>query len=237
MILVAALVLAFPWGPGVRTSPTVESDGRPYLQWELRSAPIPGHEHSPERHWFQDAVVLHADDGSVRWRAVVPDRMRDWQVGIGNAEAEAHRQYPRTTHNLYFLVGLEWTDVAVAIADPTGVLVLSLDDGHVLKDLPFANGGDALWFDAGTFRLVDKDGETLGSAGSRGGTLFSRVGDEWIYFNGVELAAIDIAFLGVRDRTTWDPLAHRLPAKTAEVRARMPLGRRTVEIDGVIHLR
>lgn len=215
------------------------SETGPYLQWELRAEPIPDHP-GTERWWFQDAVVLHAPDGAVRWRRELPARSRDWQIGIGNSEAEGHRDYPRTIHNLYQVIGLSWTDDAVAFADVTGALVLARADGAVLLDAPSRQpeeGVDSLWFDSGSVTLLDANRAEACTGKARGGRFFAKCGGEWLYFNGRELVSIDIATRRVSGTAVYDRAKHLTNGKAPSISATIPLGKRRVRIDGVIFLR
>lgn len=208
-------------------------DDGPYLTWELRSEPIPG-SFTKDHWWFQEAVVMHAPDGTWLWERRLPDRCRGWQVGIGDAEAKEHRERGRNTHSLYFLIGQSWTEDAVAFADVTGVLVLSRRDGEVLLDAPFPqpqDGHDWLWFDAGTFTMGTCEGN------ARGGYIFERCGTEWLYFNGRTLAAIDIATRRVTETAAYSQEAHETKASALDHRASIPLGKRTVHIRGTTFMR
>jgi hypothetical protein len=231
LLFAAALALSTGGALSAAEGPP-QSETGPYLTWELRSESIPGRA-AGDHWWYQDAVVMHAPDGTVRWRRELPARCRDWQTGIGDAEAQGHRDYPRSILNLYFVIGMEWTDDAVAIADRTGVLALARADGAVLLDAPMtaaSDQADTLWFDDGTFT----SGSCTGKA--RGARFFADCGDEWLYFNGTTLAALDIAKRRVTDTARYDRAKHQESAKGANVRATIPLGKRSVAIRGVIHL-
>ncbi len=236
-LLAAAGVMASAAGHTAITEGPPGSESGPYLRWELRSEPIPGRD-GPEKWWFQDTVVLHAPDGMERWRRTLPERMRTWQVGIGNGEAEGHRRFPRTTHGLTFLFGLEWDKTAVAIADRTGMLVLARSDGRGLLDVPFGyDPNNRLWFDNGSFRLLGADGQAQCEGRSRGGRFFARCGAEWLYFNGSTLASIDAGTRVVRETARYDRAKHQAKGRRTTVHATIPLGKRIVEIDGIIYMR
>jgi hypothetical protein len=205
----------------------------PYLTWDLHSEPV-AEIKCGGLWWFQDAVVMHAPDGAVLWRRELPARCRGWQVGIGAAEVEGHKKFPRTIQGLSFVIGLEWTADAVAFADRTGVLVLARKDGAVLLDAPFETPielADGLWFDGGSITIGD------GTVPARGGKAFARCGGEWIYLNGLTLAAIDVGALRVTATARYDAATHRAPDRTPRVRATMRLGERRVDIEGITYMR
>lgn len=194
----------------------------PYLQWEFRSG---------SGVWFPDEVILRAPDGRELWRRMLPERMRSCPAAPEDVENQ--RRFPRNPQ-LSFLLGLEWTDAAVAVADRETVLVLALADGRVLLEASFpgVEGETPFWCDAGEFRILGSD--VAGKV--RGGRFFARCGGEWLYFNGGTLAAIDAATAAVRETTRYRAEMQETPPLPAAVRATIPLGPRAVRIDGVIFM-
>jgi len=216
-------------------SPSYDPAEGPYLRWSFVARSMPDGSGS----WYHPDSVSWVDRNEVSWETCLPERMRRVQAGIGDAEVEAYRSYPRQTHAFPFLVGVLDIGPAVVIADATGLLALDRSDGSVLLDFdasrPDRDGAERLWFDAGSYAITSSTGRTTGPV--KGGRFLADAGTRLVYFNGSTLAVFSKEGLRPLGRVHYESATHDRVRKPGRVAARIPLLDLDVALDGVIHLR
>lgn len=219
---------AFDLVPGARPKPLA-----PYLRWQLERDADPkqaGLCHLRAAEW------LDGEDKSL-WQRLLPPRMRAETWGsCTEGELLYYQRRPRhEAHGLYRLLGPLDLGEALAVADPSGVLVLRKSDGQPLLDHAAPAGDDPLFFDDGRFMLGGLD--SCGG-GARGARVFARCGQMLVYFNGSRAVLIDARRLRV---TAEGRYKHRLPApgnrRAGESETVIPLGPYRLMLRGVIHMR
>lgn len=214
--------------------PGPPSDGPPYLLWSFTEVPMPD---GPESWYHQDSVSLVGPDGAALWEVCLPERMRRCQAGIGRAEIDAYRMYPRSTHGLAFLIGQAELEDAIAIADTSGLLVLSRRDGSVLLDFESprgeGNGAGRFWFDSGHYEVV---GEPGCHGAARGARFLADCGARLVLFDGHAVSVFSKEPLRLLDLVRFEPARHARH-RPGFVSAEIPVLDLHVLIDGVVHLR
>lgn len=214
--------------------PGPPSDGPPYLRWSFTEVPMPD---GPESWYHQDSVSLVGPDDAALWEVCLPERMRRHQAGIGRAEIDAYRMYPRSTHGLTFLIGQADLGDAIAIAVASGLLVLSKRDGSTLLDFepPRAagSGGDRLWFDSGNFVVLGEDGCHGPAKGAR---FLAVCGSRLVLFDGHAVSVFSKEPLRLLDFVPYEAARHAR-RRPGFVSAEIPVLDLRVLIDGVVHLR
>jgi len=214
--------------------PGPPSDGPPYLRWSFTEVPMPD---GPESWYHQDSVSLVGPDGTALWEVCLPERMRRIQAGIGRAEIDAYRMYPRSTDGLTFLIGQADLGDAIAIADGSGLLVLSKRDGSALLDFEpprgAGNGGDRLWFDSGRYQVA---GERSCHGTARGGRFLADCGARLVLLDGHAVSVFSKDPLRLLDVVPYLAARHAR-RRPGFVSAEIPVLDLRVLVDGVVHLR
>lgn len=212
-----------------------EKEAGPCLRWEFSTRPIPDGG-GKEQWYFQKAVTLADEQGKSLWRVELPRRMGAYQAGIGEAEVQAHKEYPRqAARDFPFLCGIAWLPDAVVIADLSGLLVLRLTDGKTLLDAE--NPGTdqpPLYFDNGTYEIKG-DGQAWSGEGRRGKFL-AVCGRRLVCFDGNSVAVYGVSPYRLEERVPYAEKVHRQPAKFPRVSARFRVGGVDVTIEGIIFM-
>lgn len=181
-------------------------------------------------------VVADSAYGGQSVLGQLPPRMRAEAWGsCTEGELLHYQRRPRhEAHGIYRLLGPLDLGEALAVADPSGVLVLRKSDGQPLLDHAAPAGVHQLFFDDGRFTLGGLDSCGGGAHGAR---VFARCGQMLVYFNGSRAALIDARRLRVTAEGRYK-LRPRAPGngRASESEAVIPLGPYRLMLRGVIHM-
>ena len=171
-------------------------------------------------------------DDEVLWDHPLPAWMRSSMVAkCAELETLDYLRNPRATRSAWFTAESEANGALVEV-DDTGVLVLGERNGATLLEVqaPVATASQrGLFFDDGTFEL-DTTPTCKGPA--KHGRAFARCGDELVFFNGRTAMLIGEKPWRVESRG-----AYAGGPAGAFVHATIPLGARTLTLDGRTYMR
>jgi outer membrane protein assembly factor BamB len=200
----------------------------PFLRWEIEARTGTVREGCYAR-----AFSWVDGDERVVWEKPVPPRVGTLFFGAcDEPEVTFYAGAPRMgPPHVYTVLGVQATDDAVVEADLTGVLAMAKADGRPLLDVDAPIAGDALFFDAGSFRL---DGKPRCEGPSARAHVFARCGDRFVYFNGTTAALIATSPWRVEARATY-PQDARTSPRDRGAEASIRLGKHTLTLRGVTY--
>jgi hypothetical protein len=167
------------------------------------------------------AVEWVGPDERVIWRRELPAHLQ-------RDSRESCRYYRRHPRQQTFNRTLE-TETALAIASPSGVLVLRRSDGAVLLDANVPNRAGFL-FDNGDFYL--ENGPTCAGPAP---SIFALCDEHLLFFNGTAAVWIDTRSWRVQARGNVGPLEHA-DQSGVHTEARVPLGKLNLVLRGTTYM-
>lgn len=207
-----------------------------YLRWEFTSKAIPNS--TPKDFWyFQKAVSLITKEQKTLWRVELPQRMQDYQAGIGTGEVEAHQQFPQQPLlHLYFLCGILYLDECIIIADISGVLGLSRKEGKTLFDYTApTTESDFLFFDRGTFRIQYQNQVWTGEI--KGAKFLTLCENDLVYFNRKTLILFKILPYQLKKEWNYDRKIHSSETTPSNINAFFKWEEWEITLHGIVYLK
>lgn len=170
-------------------------------------------------------------DGHPLWSSPLPARMRGSRGRCAAHELAAYRQSPRNGE----IPGVGHLEArgALWVCDRGGLLALDPRSGKILFDAGAANmpPGESFFFDQGRFSW----GSCSGPAPH--GRVFAVCEDALLYFNGSTALLVDLEKRRERARASYVSATSTSSGRAAREQTGIPLGGRTLELDGITYMR
>jgi outer membrane protein assembly factor BamB len=199
-------------------------------------APLPGYLHFRLRAAKNGACSLAAaewidGDGRRSWSSPLPPRLRGSRGSCAEYELAMYRRSPRHA-GIPGLATLEARGT-LWLFDHGGLLALDPRSGKILLDATAANRplGEAFFFDSGSFTWGSCSG------GAPHAQVFEVCDDSLLYFNGSTALLVDLATRRVKARAPYVSGTSVSGGRAAREQTRIPLGGKTLELDGITHMR
>jgi hypothetical protein len=199
-------------------------------------APPPGYLHFSLRAAKDGTCSLVAaewidGDGRRLWSSPLPARMRGSRGPCAAHELAAYRQSPRNGG----IPGVAYLEArgALWVHDHAGLLALDARGGKILFDAEAAKLplGESFFFDHGRFTW----GSCSGPAPH--GWVFAVCEDALLYFNGSTALLVELGKRREKARASYVSATSTSVGRAAREQTRIPLGGRTLELDGITYMR